>query len=569
MAIPSVYINLEDDVSKIVTRLKHQSSKQIVLVCPKRCFLFNDSINLRLLKKQVDMMGKEVFVLTMDEKGQLYAKEAGFGLKFLPKSRASTSFSDVRVTKKEPAQKNHNEILAKENLFSGAVKEIKQVVQKLAPTKVVTKHLILEPEKSVVKEATLLSKVDVKDNFFPPEIKEKIQHQHGKKGKGKKVFVGFIVILLITALALNFLILPKATVAVFPKTEPVTRDMEINISTNFKEIDPVKLYLPATKVGETVNLSEKFQSQGKKQVGNKSAGTVKIYNFTKLPINLKSSTTILTAGSKTYTLINDVSGIKPTLYKNAKTKEVDESSLSEPVEIVASVGGEDSNLPAGTRLEISNQVFGSKPQFLFAKSDTEITGGTTRYLSLISQEDIDNGKKQLQDKALKEINDKLLSQNLVLTDRAYSFEITQFTTDNAVGSQTPNFTASIQAKIVGLAYNPKDLSDLISARIGQTLSSNKTLKFDDRQPLTIKVKNLDIINELATFNVHFEGRAVFNVDLPNITPELVGKKQNQVYEILRSKAEIEKVEITLAPSWQKTFPLFVSRIQLNIESVTE
>ncbi|MEK7161995.1 MAG: hypothetical protein AAB729_04895, partial [Patescibacteria group bacterium] len=317
MSIPSVYINLEDDVSKVVTRLKHNSAKQIVLVCPKRCFLFNDSINLRLLKKQVDIMGKEVFILTMDEKGQLYAKEAGFGLKFLPKSRVSSSFSDVRVHKKEVSQESHEPVKIAENLFSGAVKEIKHAVQKLAPAKIVSKHITPESEKSVLEEAFFLPKINVTDSIFPREHKKIIQ-QKREKGKTGKILTGMFTLVLIAALTLNFLILPKATVAVFPKSEPVTRDMEINISANMKEIDPVKLSMPATKMAETVNLSEKYQSKGKKQVGNKSAGIIKIYNFTKLPINLKSSTTILTAGSKTYTLINDVSGIKPTLYENAK-----------------------------------------------------------------------------------------------------------------------------------------------------------------------------------------------------------------------------------------------------------
>ncbi len=562
MSIPSVYINLEDDVSKVVTRLKHNSAKQIVLVCPKRCFLFNDSINLRLLKKQVDLMSKEVFILTMDEKGQLYAKEAGFGLKFLPKSHTSSSFSDVHIPKRKPAPQTRESVDPSENLFSGAVKEIKQVAQKFVPAKIVSKHVADEAEKAMVES----SKLGITDNFFPSEVKEKIQ-QKEKKSKPKKALVGALVLVVLAGLVLNFLILPKATVAVFPKTEPVTRDMEVNMGLHFKEIDPVKLSMPATKVAETVNLSGKYQSQGKKQVGNKSAGTVKIYNFTKLPINLKSSTTILTVGSKTYTLINDVSGIKPTIYTNAKTKEIDESSLGESVQIVATAGGEAFNLPAGTRLEITNQVFGSKPQFLFAKSDTEITGGTTRYLSIISQEDIDSVKKQLQDKALQEINDKLKGDGLILTEKAYTFEVTQFTTDNVVGAQTPNFSASLQAKVVGLAYNDKDLANLISARISQTLSTNKILKFDNEQPFYVKIKNLDANIELATLSVHFEGQAVFNVDLPNITPELVGKSQSEVYEILRSKAEIEKVEITLAPSWQKTFPLFVSKIQLNIEQV--
>src|SRR3989344_4695865 len=106
MAIPSVYINLDDDVSKITARLKHLFAKQVVLVCPKRCFLFSDSINLRLLKKQAEVLDKELFILTMDEKGQLYAKEAGFKLKFLPKARPSKAFSDVKFSKRAVEEKS-------------------------------------------------------------------------------------------------------------------------------------------------------------------------------------------------------------------------------------------------------------------------------------------------------------------------------------------------------------------------------------------------------------------------------------------------------------------------------
>jgi len=167
---------------------------------------------------------------------------------------------------------------------------------------------------------------------------------------------------------------------------------------------------------------------------------------------------------------------------------------------------------------------------------------------------------------LQEINNKLKSSGLILTDKAYTFDVVQFITDNAVSTQTPNFVATMEAKVNGLAYSNNDLSNLISQRIGQTLSSNKTLKFDTAEATSVRVKNLDVDNGLGTLSVHFEGQAVFNVDLVNITPQLVAKSQNEVYEILRSKAEIEKVEITLAPSWQKSFPLFVSRIKLNIES---
>src|SRR3990167_6766132 len=95
--IRSIYLNLEDDIPKITARLKRERADEVVLVFPKKSFIFSDSINLRLLKKQVDLLGKKVHILTMDEMGQAYAKEAGFNLKFLPRARpAGGGFGDIR-----------------------------------------------------------------------------------------------------------------------------------------------------------------------------------------------------------------------------------------------------------------------------------------------------------------------------------------------------------------------------------------------------------------------------------------------------------------------------------------
>jgi hypothetical protein len=64
--------------------------------------------------------------------------------------------------------------------------------------------------------------------------------------------------------------------------------------------------------------------------------------------------------------------------------------------------------------------------------------------------------------------------------------------------------------------------------------------------------------------VHFEGKAVAKVDLNNINSELVGKSRDQANEILRNKADVERIEITLAPSWQKNFPWFKEKIEVRV-----
>ena len=575
MAIPSVYINLEDDVSKIVTRLKHQSAVQLVLVCPKRCFLFSDSINLKLLKKQTDMMGKEIFILTMDERGQLYATEAGFQLKFLPKAGGYSAFSDIKrqpkslaVAEPQSQEEQEPEETKLKTTIASAVKDFSRAAKKVVPLVMPILKTEVKAPAEVLPPVLPEEKVAVTESFFPAEIEAEYTDKP-KKSHNQKIIIGILAITLAVILLLVFVVLPKASVVVFPKTEALTRDMQITLNANVQDIDVGKLVLPALRVDDTLSVSDTFQSQGKNQIGNKASGTVKIYNFTKLPISLKAATTVLVVGDKTYNLVNDVSDLRPTTYINSRTKEIDQNSLGSSVEIIAAQGGDDYNLPAGTRLEISNQVFGSRPQLLYAKSDSEITGGTTRYLSVINQDDLTGAQQHLQDEAVQQENQKLQGSGEVLADGAYSVSVSQFATDNPVDTQTPTFHGKLQVQITGLAFKQADLDNLVQQRIIQALDTDKTLQPINVGQISYKAAGLDMANQVAVLNTHYEGQAVFNVDLSNIKPELVGKSQQDVNEILSSKAAIEKVEITLAPVWQKNFPLFASKISLTVAPASE
>jgi len=517
--------------------------------------LFSDSINLKLLKKQTDALGKEIFVLTMDEKGQAYAQEAGFQLKFLPKMNANKAISDIRVAKKSSPEEQA-EAAKVEGVLASTVKEVQEVVKRFVPASVLKSENMEADQEPVT---PILS-----DTYYPQES-QAVLKKPAKKSHINKFIIATVTVSLIVILLLVFVILPKATVIVYARSEPLTRDfLEISLSPNVKAIDYAKLSLPAEKIETDVFALDDFQSQGKKQVGNRAAGTIKIYNFTKVPINLKASTTSFVLGGKIYNLLSDVSGLKPTTYKNAQTKEVNEGSLGEPFQIIAAQGGEDYNLPAGTRLEITNEVFGSQPQLLYAKTESELTGGTTRYLSVISAEDEAEAKEALLELSLKEFRSKLAAEGKVLADKAFATDSLDFKLSNPVGTETPSFDASIKAKVSGLVFKGEDLKKLIFGRIEETLASNKTLRAKNPDKTVYRIKSLDLNNQVAVMEAHFEGEAVYNLNLPYIAPELVGKTQNEVYEILRSKAEIDKVDIILAPSWQKNFPYFAKQIEVKV-----
>ncbi len=570
MNMQSVYLNLEDDVARVVARIKKIRGDKAVLVCPKRCQLFSDSINLRLLKKQTDLLGKEIFVLTMDEKGQMFAKEAGFQLKFLPKAIKGKSISDIQFSGKEKIAETQEHLSTLETATEkilGTVKDLTGIGKKISkPFHAAGPERPREAKQAAKKTHTGdILKVKTSEAFFPKELSlsQKDQKEKGQRSYGQKLATSLIALSLVLILVVVLVILPKATIVIYPKSEPLTRDFEIGAGVAVGVLDANRLAFPAVPVEKDTEISKRIQSQGKKEIGNKAAGYVKIYNFTGQPLNLKQETTVLTLGEKFYRLGSDIVLLKPTQYKDAQTKEIDENSLDKSIEIVAAEGGESFNLPAGTRLEITNQVFGSRPQLLYARSETAIDGGTSRYLSFVSEDDLKNAQEELTNILIQNLRQDLSAQNLILVDKAYTAEPINFETDKPVGTESPSFNASLKLSVKGLAFNNQELQKLILERINQTLSLGKELKSANWDLNNIRVKALDLSNGVLTLLVHFEAKSVSRLNLNSLKPELKGKSLNQVNEILESKPEIDRIDVHLAPFWQKNFPWFSSKITIE------
>lgn len=564
--IPSIYINLEDDVSKIIARIKKERSSELILVCPKRCFLFNDSINLRLLKKQADLLLKKVYILTMDERGQGYAKEAGFELKHLPKAGGSKNFSDIRVGQKPV--KPSAEAVVEVGAVQKAVEGIKNLTHSLIqnkPAAIPTKQEeslveIEDQHKSVLKEQHKKF-----ESIFPPDLENSYKTKKRKKRLSR--ITGLFTLFAFTLLFLVvFVFLPKADIVIYSKTQSLTRDLVVSASTQVKQPDSDSLVLPAEKISQAVNVKSNFQSQGKKEVGNKASGSVVIYNFTGAPINLKAKTTTIVLNGKNYLLKADAMQVKPTKYKNSKTREIDESSLGLPVEIEAALGGESYNVPAGTRLELTNQVFGSRPQLLYVKASSAITGGTSRYLSLISAEDVASAKLSLQKLAWAQISEQIKTKNLVLDEKAFLLQNPQFTFDHDIGTETPEFNGNLTAQVVGFAYGQSDLETIVLERIKKSLTSQNEIDVKLGSPLTILLKPVDFNQELVVLEVHFEGVAVaVNKNLDTLPKKLAGKSQNSAAEYIKQNTQTDKVEITLLPGWQRWLPWLSSNIHIGLK----
>jgi hypothetical protein len=71
------YIDIDEEITSIVDRLRKSKSKEVVIVVPKRAILIQSIVNLKLLKKEASELRKEIIIVTQDKFGKLIVEKAG------------------------------------------------------------------------------------------------------------------------------------------------------------------------------------------------------------------------------------------------------------------------------------------------------------------------------------------------------------------------------------------------------------------------------------------------------------------------------------------------------------
>lgn len=68
------YIDLEEEISSVVDRLNKSISVDNFFVLPKRAIFLQSIVNLKLLKREAEKVGKRIVIVTQDEIGASMAK---------------------------------------------------------------------------------------------------------------------------------------------------------------------------------------------------------------------------------------------------------------------------------------------------------------------------------------------------------------------------------------------------------------------------------------------------------------------------------------------------------------
>jgi hypothetical protein len=511
-----IKLGKKDDIASVIQQIKSLRDREIIFELAAGSVLLSSSDSLKLLKRTGEALGKTVKVITDDEIGRILAKKAnvlyGDAEVTMPKNVPRVARSDVKP--------RFSDIMGSRKIFSTATNRAIQPAGAAVPAK-------------------------------PPQNNTRASRS---TSNFSKIFIFGVVILVVAVFGLAVL-LPKATIAVFARSEQVSRDLELTVDNNTSAADPDNLQIPGVPIAREVSQTKNFPATGVKLAGTKAAGTVTIYNFTASTLTLKAATTTLVASGKKYLFAKDVAGIKPNGVANPD------------IAITADLPGEAQNLPAETKFQIVNSALGN--QNVYAVNPSGIGGGQATSTTVLAQADIDKAVESLTNDVVTAAESDLSLETGVATKLVSSgikIDILAKTANKNVGDEVDSFDMTMIAKVTGLGFKNDDVINLVEAKINQVLSADKYLLDNAQKQYIAEFKTIDIPNSRGVLAVHFQTTAAYKVDTANLPKILAGKNESEIKEILLSKPEIDNVKVEFWPRWfVNKAPKFNGKIYIKTE----
>lgn len=424
-----VYIEPEDDITDIISRIKSAKEKIVALVPPKKPGVMRSAVNIKLIAKTAKSVDKAVVIVSNDPGLVKIAAASG-----LPTAKTLNSRpvlpSEYREKEDEPEEIEEDEPEEDEDFDGDDYDEEESVVEKPAPKKNKSSNVkskkVARPRKEVDEE---IDDDDLDDEEEEEKPKKKESKKDLKKQGIKKlpnfdnyrkliVIGGVAVVALIIFAVWAFGFAPAADIIVKMKTTGTNLSENVSLVTNQAAADNKSGKFLLEQISTEADNSVEFDGTGHTDAKEATAatGTVSVLtslNSTSDSVSIPSGTTF-TYNGKNYESTEAVS-----LSWSGSINDCDNSTgtisgvgdgcrKSATINVKAAGTGESFNIGAtsgsgGWTTNISGNVTVFKSSAMTGGADA-----TEAKDNVVTKDDIESAKNQLSDDA--DAKNKLLSK---------------------------------------------------------------------------------------------------------------------------------------------------------------
>lgn len=431
------------------------------------------------------------------------------------------------------------------------------------------------------KEEQQLGEIETKkDRFFNsgkkflkflPTFKKTKKDSVRTVGKDKKfnfkiiIILGVVVGVAASAIIYYFLLKNsyQVTLALSPDTKTIQQTATIILDPTIAASDPANNLLKASIVNYEVSDSQEIQTTGIKEVGEKARGEVVVFNKTDEE-KAFSAGTVFKAESLEFEATEDfvvpAASVEETEDGDGEIREFGRVKIT----LTAKEIGAESNISNRTEFRIED----FSTNTYSARAEEDFSGGSSREIRVVSQEDhrelLVNLRQRLLKKAREELQENAQHADYVIPTEVY--QVIEETYSNDIGEEVDKVSLFLTISLQGLTYTTDDLIALSQAVLENDVPQNYT--FTDQEPTVDPRVITEEDSDRVILEAEISGIVKAMIVKEDLKEELVGLPVQEVQSQLHNLDIAAQVDFVFSPSlaasFFKSLPSEADRIVLSI-----
>ena len=530
-----IYIDIEDDITSVIERLKTSSEKIVALVPPKGSSVLQSVVNLKLLKRAADSVQKQPVIVTSNQ--ALQSLSGGLGLYVAKNLQTKPTIPGDDTAEELPDDDD-------------AV-EVSDTVGSLAAADAVSEDDVelSDEEMSALEAEDGMGSVALKD-LDKPKSKKPTKKVPDFDNFRKKLLIGGGILVAVLILALLIFGRPSAKVVVRAETTPVDVQFDATFDTALTQSDSSQAMIKASTQEQKKSVTQAFTPTGQKDLGTKSSGTVKFINCSKDDKLSDTNRTVpagtgISSGGKTF-ITSESATVQPSSYIGNTCLSNKESSS---VNVVAQSAGDSYNL--------SSRSYSVGGFSSMTGKGSNMTGGTSRIVTVVTQDDINKATDQLKAQdtsAIKAELTKSFGKGSSVLDDSFAVTISNINSAPALNAEGNSATLTADASYTILGYKNDDLSNALNVNIISQMTNADQQSVYDNGFKNVKLVKKSGEASKAVYTVSSAAQYGPQFDKKALAEQISGKKVGEARANLESLPGVKSTDIKLSPFWASSLP---------------
>ena len=520
-----IYIDVEDDITNIVSKIKDSKARIVALVPPKRVGILQSAVNMRLLNRAAENAEKRIVLITSDQ--------ALSGLA----AAARIPVAKTLQSRPEIAEIPAIDVDDGDDVIDGSEIPVGELADRATPKARNKANDAIDAAIAEDEKPTKPAKP------AKPAGKGKPKVPDFNVFRKKLVLIGGGIVLFVLFMVWAIWFAPHATVVITAKTTTSTVDKSVTLKQDGK-VDAANNIVKSLRQEQKKDISVDFTPTGKKKVGEKASGTMHLVrtSVSSLTLTIPAGTSF---SSGDYTFVST----EPASLSGTSIGPGGVIPSVATVKVQATQVGSEYNLSSRS---YSSNVSG------FSAAGTAMSGGSSREVTVVSADDVAKAKVKLdaqKDTSLQSAVKALFPSSSIVINESYQEARSNPTPSVAIdheASGTVQLKTTATASMQGI--DRSDMKQFLEDTLKKEIGSKKNQKIYNDGSNEVKFAQYSERNNAVQVRLTANAKIGPEIDEHKVKEQVKGRNYGDVQSSLESIEGVQDVDTKFSPFWVRTVP---------------